>query len=313
MGTKRWITVAALAWQAAVLCGEVRWTKDVETALSDGKKKKQPVAICFLGDEGFSARLEAEFAKEKSLQEFLGKLVAVQVDFDKSPEIAAQYKVVSPPAVVYLNAEGQLLGILSGYQPAEAFIRTSAEILKRTPRGASAPAAGAPGQPEPPPAQGQPKSNPMVPIAGWMDEVKEGITREETGPVVQGKIKTILDELDRLIEESSQSSSSSKSKSKKKKPGEEGSQPGEGEGEGNKPGNKPGMKVGVQGLQQSSEANRDGDTKINSPFTSSSTSWGQRIPVEEEAYDSTKARDAKIPAEYDAYLKKYFEILSKSK
>lgn len=301
---------------AAAFCaraGEIRWEPTLEKAMESGKKAGRPVAVCFFDDEGFSARLEAELSQEK-VSALFASMSAVRLTLEGAPEAAARFKVQATPSIVLLNAEGKLLGILNGYQPAAALVLSIEEVLKRTPRdldvamrtkpatvpgpGVAPPAADAPGE----------DVNPMVPVAERMDVVGQDIRREDTGPIVQKQIKSILDELDRLIEEASQQSSSSQQKQQKKQKQEQG------EGEPKPGAPKPGQ--GKQGgmdpsspMTDSQTVERDGGMGLNQPFASPHAAWGNRVPVESEKSAVLKAREGKVPPEYEGFINEYMKRL----
>ncbi len=324
--TAAWILGMSLAAGAHA---EPAWLKgmDEAKAAAAGDKEKKGIALFFVDEEnGFSNRLEAKL-DDPEVKEVFKKLAAVRLDLgsaatEETKALAAGYGLPKAPGLVILNPEGKLLG-LTGYQGSDFLAKSIEEILKRTPRqespqvqgGAKGQKAG--GKPGQGGAEGE--KNPMRPVAGQMEDVHSDISRQDTGPVVHQKIKSILDELDRLIEQSessSSSSSSSSSQSKSKDEGQgqgqgEGEGEGEGEGKGKGQGKPKGQKPGGQGAKQSAAGHRGDGENLNNPFASPAASWGERVKIDPEKSAVLKAREGVTPPEYESYVSEYFNRLAR--
>lgn len=301
---------------AAALRAEPAWIKTFDEAKAAAAKEKKAIALFFADDEsGFSARLEAKL-DDPEIKALLDKLAAVRLDLgaeaaDETKALAAGFGVQKAPALVLLNPEAKLLG-LTGYQGAEFLAKSIEEILKRTPRETPPPGMAPGGAPGGQGAGGE--KNPLRPVAGNMEDVHADISRQDTGPVVHQKIKAILDELDRLIEQSessSSSSSSSSSQSQKKDESEgQGQGQGQGEGQGKEGGNPSGQKAGKQGAQRSKAGHRGDGENLNNPFASPAAAWGERVKIDPEKSAVLKAREGVTPPEYESYVSEYFRRLA---
>ncbi len=304
---------------------EVRWHKTLEEALAAGDQGRRPVGVVFLDEGNFSERLEAVL-EEAGVQEFLGKIEPVRLTFgdEANKGVADGYGVQKAPTIVLLNPEGKLLGMV-GYRKAEFLILTMEEILKRQPRE-DPPAPSARKRPQGPGSPGADaqdgEQNPIRPVVGLMEDVRGDLDREDTGPVVQQKIKGILDELDRLIELADQQqggggnqSDSQQSEGKKDqgegKQGEEENQKSS-PGQGGSPTKGSASMKAKEGAKNSTAATKSGATRINNPFSSPASPWGSRLKNEGETSAVLKPREGVAPPEYDAYVKEYTERLGKA-
>ena len=132
-----------------------------------------------------------------------------------------------------------------------------------------------------------PGGSPLAAAIGKMEEVRGDLAREETGLPTQERIREVIEELDKLTKPSELNPRS---------PVSDG--PGDTRGD-----------FWFHGLLSSRESNHQGAVCLT-PFTRRSSCFdGRRVPIEPER-SIAKAREAKLPAQYERQVRIYYAVLS---
>jgi thiol-disulfide isomerase/thioredoxin len=120
--------------KAAKLMG---WAKNFEDALAKAKESKKYAMVDFTADWCvYCKKLEAEvFADEKAAKSLRESVVAVQVDVEskEGEPIAKRYRTMIAdglPAIVFVDGEGDVVGRIVGFKPADEFVQATNDVVK---------------------------------------------------------------------------------------------------------------------------------------------------------------------------------------
>ncbi len=104
----------------------VRWITDWDAALAQAKKENKVVVIDFYADWCvWCRRLDSTTYRDPKVVRYLmEKTVPLKLDVEASPgrAMANRYGVDGLPTIVILGADGNELGRIPGYMPAEGFL-----------------------------------------------------------------------------------------------------------------------------------------------------------------------------------------------
>lgn len=147
------------------------------------------------------------------------------------------------------------------------------------------------------------QAGPLAPLVGRMEEVEKDLVREETGEITQAKVAEILAELDQLIDRIEPPRM--KISAPRPHPSDESAFP---------PPPSDGRIPIQQGfpsepMRDSRAVERGGEGPLP-PFKAEGGGWGRRVPVASEKYAVHRAREDRMPREYETYLAEYFRVLT---
>lgn len=127
------LILVALTFAVAIAnAGELKWAKDLPTALKQAKTGKKLVMVDFTAVWCVNChKLDRTTYKDASVLKSLSNVVPVKVDYDKSPAIAKKYKVEALPVILFLDGNGKEVGRISKYVEAGEFVKTATPFLKR--------------------------------------------------------------------------------------------------------------------------------------------------------------------------------------
>ena len=102
-----------------------------QQALARAKSEKKPLMIDFHANWcGPCKMLDSETFSNNKVQSFLTeKTIAIRVNIDNNPALAAQYNVTTIPRILFLDAEAKELGTMRGFMPAQEFLREAGKIV----------------------------------------------------------------------------------------------------------------------------------------------------------------------------------------
>ena len=120
------IFIAALLFLFAA--GNVRadgmaWLPTYANAVDSAKKADQPILLLVTTDwSGWGRKMDAETFADAKVISLMEKFAAVRANAEKAGAAQAkQYGVATFPTILFLNADGKLLGKIIGYETAEVF------------------------------------------------------------------------------------------------------------------------------------------------------------------------------------------------
>jgi thioredoxin-related protein len=139
------VAVAALFLGAAVVSGCAQqdvWHRDFEAGLAAAQRRNQPAVVYFDAPWCSWCQLYKESTLDDArVRRALARdFVAILVDFDARPDLAARYRVRGLPYTVVLGADGRKRNAFSGVLTAPDLLEVLAASLKLAPQGAEAPA-----------------------------------------------------------------------------------------------------------------------------------------------------------------------------
>jgi thioredoxin-related protein len=99
--------------------------KKYDEALSGAAAENKHVMLYFWADWcRYCAQFNAEILPNDKVVEALNKsFLAVMINVDEEPELAAQYDAKSLPMVVFLEPGGKVAGFLPGFLPPDKFLQ----------------------------------------------------------------------------------------------------------------------------------------------------------------------------------------------
>lgn len=107
---------------------------DYKQALVKAEEENKVIMMDFTTDWcGACRMLENDtFSKEKVKTFLKNKVVAIQVDADKSPALTSKYNVTGFPTMVFVNSTGDEVGRIKGYRDAGTFLDEASAYSMRT-------------------------------------------------------------------------------------------------------------------------------------------------------------------------------------
>jgi len=114
---------------AAYASDSIKWYA-YEEGMVLGKAEKKKVFMHFYADWcGFCLKMNKETFRDSALVSYLNKnYIAVRVNSDKEPDIAAKYGVMGLPSNWFLTEMGQPIVSIPGYIPPEALLSMLKEV-----------------------------------------------------------------------------------------------------------------------------------------------------------------------------------------
>lgn len=105
-------------------------SSDLTQALKDAGTQNKTVMLLFDQDSCYYCDLLKQDVLSKSnvQKELNDKFIVVDVDVNKQPQLAAQYKVVGTPMIVFLDSNSKELQRIEGYVSADEFLTSIKEI-----------------------------------------------------------------------------------------------------------------------------------------------------------------------------------------
>lgn len=106
--------------------------RDLETGMKQAKKSGKLVMIDFTATWCPPCRmLEQKTFPDDGVQKFLNKkVVCVKIDVDENKDIAKKYEVKAIPNIVFIDAEGEVVGRVIGFRDPDAFIEAATDAMK---------------------------------------------------------------------------------------------------------------------------------------------------------------------------------------
>lgn len=125
------ILISLIALVFAISCSnvesaEIKWEKDLATAMKKAKEKNLPIMIDVYTDWcTWCKELDKNTYSHKSVIDMAKKMVAVKLNPETSEEgaeVAQKYGVQGFPTILFINADGLILENIGGYVEGEKFV-----------------------------------------------------------------------------------------------------------------------------------------------------------------------------------------------
>ena len=127
------IAACVLLWMAGnARAAAIQWADSYAAAAALAKKTDKPIFLFLTTDwSGWGKKMEAETFADARVAVLAEKFAAVKIDAEKAgAEQAKRYGVASFPALLFLDADGKILGKIVGYETADAFAAHLADALR---------------------------------------------------------------------------------------------------------------------------------------------------------------------------------------
>lgn len=176
MKTKVLIMVGAVLMAAAGVCAEIQWAKTYAAAQKAAKAQNKLIMVDFYTDWcSWCKKLDADTYPNAKVVAYSSKLVSVKVDAEKEGvELAKRYKVQGYPTILFLDANGEIFGEISGYMPPTEFL---SEMTKINDRFASYPALAAKLKTNPDDGEANAKMVPVLAAQRKVDAAKAALDK----------------------------------------------------------------------------------------------------------------------------------------
>lgn len=120
------IFIMVLSISCNYASAEIKWEKDLASAMKKAKDKNIPIMIDVYTDWcTWCKELDKNTYSHKEVMDIAKKMVAVKLNPEKSEEgaeVAQKYGVQGFPTVLFINADGLLLENVGGYVEGEQFV-----------------------------------------------------------------------------------------------------------------------------------------------------------------------------------------------
>ena len=125
------ILISLIALVFAISCSnvesaEIKWEKDLASAMKKAKEKNLPIMIDVYTDWcTWCKELDKNTYSHKSVIDMAKKMVAVKLNPETSEEgaeVAQKYGVQGFPTILFINADGLILENIGGYVEGEKFV-----------------------------------------------------------------------------------------------------------------------------------------------------------------------------------------------
>jgi protein disulfide-isomerase len=109
----------------AVPAQTVKWLSDLNVALGEAKRKRQPIVVDFSTENCcWCKKLELTTFRDPAVLKMLAdQFVVVRIDAALEPTLAQSFGVSSYPTLVFVGPDGKTLGKQEGYVDASQFIQ----------------------------------------------------------------------------------------------------------------------------------------------------------------------------------------------
>ncbi|HTQ10589.1 MAG TPA: thioredoxin family protein [Fimbriimonadaceae bacterium] len=74
--------------------------------------------------------LDAQTYPDKGVIKFAGQVVPLKIDCDAQGAVAEKYGIQGTPTIMFLDANGKVIGSFLGFRPPKDFIDESKKVLK---------------------------------------------------------------------------------------------------------------------------------------------------------------------------------------
>ncbi len=109
----------------------VSWQSDLEGALDSAKSSGEPIMVDFYTDWcHWCKKMDSDTYSDSRVNELAGDFICVQVDAERSPDLAQKYSVRGYPTVVFLDSAGQVMQNVTGYRGPDAFVGVMEGVLR---------------------------------------------------------------------------------------------------------------------------------------------------------------------------------------
>jgi thioredoxin-related protein len=120
--------VASVLAAGTLWAGEVKWEKNYADGLAQAKKEKKLVMVDVYTDWcHWCKKLDKDTYANKEVAEKLAKeFISIKLNPEKSTKnrkVAEEFGVRGYPNIIFLDSDGKKLAQLSGYRPADAFLK----------------------------------------------------------------------------------------------------------------------------------------------------------------------------------------------
>jgi thiol-disulfide isomerase/thioredoxin len=120
-----------LFWSGGARAESITWAKSFDAAMKQAKATGRPVMVDFYTDWcGYCKKLDAEVYTDAQVIRAAGKFISVKMNAEKEGYTQArQYQVTGFPTILFLDAQGGVVGTVRGYAPAPVFMAAMQDAL----------------------------------------------------------------------------------------------------------------------------------------------------------------------------------------
>lgn len=109
---------------------EIVWVTNLDEGLKLAQESNKPVMVDFYADWcGWCKKLDKDVYTDRQVKVLAKNYISVKVDTDKNPADAGKYGVQGLPTILFLEADGNAINRVVGYQPAPEFAKTLQTVL----------------------------------------------------------------------------------------------------------------------------------------------------------------------------------------
>lgn len=103
--------------------GSINWLYSYNEALNKARQENKPIMMDLYTEWcGWCKKLDDETYQDKKIIEASINLVSLKIDAEKNPDIAEKYNAAGYPTILFINAQGNVIGGGSGFRNADELL-----------------------------------------------------------------------------------------------------------------------------------------------------------------------------------------------
>ncbi|MBT9148012.1 MAG: Thioredoxin-like protein [Syntrophomonadaceae bacterium] len=110
---------------------EIHWVFNLAEGLKSARQANKPLLVYFHADWcSWCKKMVSDTYSAEEVIRLSRNFICIKVDTDKEPQVAREYKVAGLPTIIFLNPEGEVIKIVTGFRNSADFAAIMKEEIK---------------------------------------------------------------------------------------------------------------------------------------------------------------------------------------